>query len=235
MKIFGKAESKRSKTAAFVIAFFCILLLIAMGWTISRNIAKGIIILDELFVEVVALFVILKSAVAQYTYLLTEDKLVIVEKIFFYTTKMEIPYNMIDGVYAHKTEFISKFRLRYKYRKCSIVDNRPIWALIYSIVNGKKIKNGRVLLKADPAFFEAFDKFVPNRICAPQADVMLYSYARRDAVMHDESVEEYFKKLSGDSEDSADTEGTDNTSNTGNVGDAGNIGHIVNSKEEGAR
>ena len=70
---------------------------------------------------------------------------------------------------------------------------------------------------------------------------MLYSYARRDAVMHDESVEEYFKKLSGDSEDSADTEGTDNTSNTGNaentgkVGDAGNIGHIVNWKEEGAR
>lgn len=152
MKIFGKAESKRSITAAFVIAFFCILLLIAMGWTISRSIAKGIIILDELFVEVVALFVILKSAVAQYTYLLTGDKLVIVEKILFYTKKMEIPYNMIDGVYAHKTEFISKFRLRYKYRKCSTVDNRPIWALIYSIVNGKKIKNGRVLLKADPAF-----------------------------------------------------------------------------------
>ena len=89
MKIFGKAESKRSITAAFVIAFFCILLLIAMGWTISRSIAKGIIILDELFVEVVALFVILKSAVAQYTYLLTGDKLVIVEKILFYTKKME--------------------------------------------------------------------------------------------------------------------------------------------------
>lgn len=232
MKIFGKAESKRSKTAAFIIAFFCILLLVAMGWTISRSIAKGIIILDELFVEVVALFVILKSAVAQYTYLLTEDKLVIVERILFYSKKMEIPYNMIDGVYAHKTEFISKFRLRYKYRKCSTVDNRPIWALIYSIVNGKKIKNGRVLLKADPEFFEAFDKFVPNRICAPQADVMLYSYARRDAVMHDESVEEYFKKLSGASEEAADTENDETEESTAHIE---NTGYIGNAKEEGNR
>lgn len=52
-----------------------------------RSIEKGAIILDEYFVEIVALLVILKSAIAQYTYLVTDDKLVIVENVLFYTKK----------------------------------------------------------------------------------------------------------------------------------------------------
>lgn len=204
MNVIYKERSKRSTSASIIIAIFVTLLLGAVVWTTLRSIDKGAIILDEYFVEIVAILVILKSAIAQYTYIVTDDKLVIVEKILFYTNKMEIPYAMIDGVYAHKTEFISKFKLRYKYRKSSTTDNRPTWALIYSIVNGKKVKNARVLIKADKPFFEALERFIPNRICAPQGDVVLYAYARRDAIMHGETVEEYFKSFAGDPEEESE-------------------------------
>ncbi|SUP44986.1 PH domain-containing protein [Veillonella criceti] len=201
MHVIYKEQSKRSSSASIIVGIFVIALLGAMVWTTMRSIEKGAIILDEYFVEIVALLVILKSAIAQYTYLVTDDKLVIVENVLFYTKKMEIPYAMIDGVYAHKTEFISKFKLRYKYRKSSTTDSRPTWALIYSIVKGKKVQNARVLIKADTAFFKALEEFVPNRICAPQGDVVLYAYARRDAIMHGESVEEYFKSFAADPEE----------------------------------
>ncbi|WP_251441275.1 hypothetical protein [Veillonella intestinalis] len=201
MKVIYQESSKRSNKATFVVSLFVIALLVAIGWTTSRSMAKGVIILDEYFVELVALFVILKTAIAQYTYKLLDDKLVIIEKFLFSTKKMEIPYTMIDGVFLHKTEFISKFKLRYKYRKCSSSDNRPAWALIYSIVNGKKVKNGRVIMKADKAFFDALSQFVPNRICVPQEDVILYSYIRRDAIMHGESVDEYFQEIISQTEE----------------------------------
>ena len=84
---------------------------------------------------------------------------------------------------------LTDIKYRYKYRKCSTSDPRPIWSLVYSIVDGNKVKNGRLLLKADDRFFEILEEHVPGRIRVPQADIVFYAAVRADAVKHGEGQE----------------------------------------------
>ncbi len=43
---------------------------------------------------------------------------------------------MIDGVFKFERELLTNIKYRYKYRKCSTSDPRPIWSLVYAIVKG---------------------------------------------------------------------------------------------------
>ncbi len=195
MKILYQEESQRAKSATALVAVFVVLLLCAIGYTTYQNIIHNTFLLSEYFVEVVALIVIVKQAVGRYTYILTEDKLVIEEKSLFRKRHFEVDYDMIDGVYAFKQELLSNFKLRYKYRKCSTSDARPVWALIYSIVKGTKVQNARVMLKAEDEFFEKLNEFVPNRVRVPQEDIVFYAAVRADAVKHGEDVKTYYESI----------------------------------------
>ena len=151
-----------------------------------------------------AIIVIVKQAVSRYTYILTDTKLIIEESSFFRKRHFEVDYDMIDGVFKFERELLSNIKYRYKYRKCSTSDPRPIWSLVYAIVEGNKVKNGRLLLKAEDRFFEILEEKVPGRIRVPQADIVFYAAVRADAVKHGEDVQEYYKKLTTPEKDGPD-------------------------------
>ena len=205
MTVLYEEKSQRTRSAELLVIFFVILLLCAAVYTTYRSIQLHTILLAEYFIEFMAIVVMVKQAVSRYTYILTDTKLVIEEHSIFRNRHFEVDYNMIDGVFKFERELLTNIKYRYKYRKCSTSDPRPIWSLVYSIVDGNKIKNGRLLLKADDRFFEMLEEYVPGRIRVPQADIVFYAAVRADAVKHGEDVQEYYEKLISSEEDKETT------------------------------
>lgn len=205
MTVLYEEKSQRTRSAELLVVFFVILLLCAAVYTTYRSIQLHTILLAEYFIEFMAIVVMVKQAVSRYTYILTDTKLVIEEYSIFRKRHFEVDYDMIDGVFKFERELLTNIKYRYKYRKCSTSDPRPIWSLVYSIVDGNNIKNGRLLLKADDRFFEMLEEYVPGRIRVPQADIVFYAAVRADAVKHGEDVQEYYEKLISSEEDKETT------------------------------
>lgn len=195
MNILYSEQSQRTRSAELLVVVFVILLLGAMGFTTYRSIAQGHILLSEYFIEIMALIVIVKQAVSRYTYILTDSEFIIKEKSFFRKRTFSVKYDDIDGIYAYNRDFLTNLRYRYKYRKCSTSDDRPIWFMVYSVTKGKKVQYGRVMLKAEDAFYETLEQFVPNRVRVPEADVIFYATVRADAVKQGIDVKEYYDSL----------------------------------------
>ncbi|WP_302010418.1 hypothetical protein [Veillonella parvula] len=205
MTVLYEEKSQRTRSAELLVVFFVILLLCAAAYTTYRSIQLHTVLLAEYFIEIMAIIVMVKQAVSRYTYILTDTKLVIEEHSIFRNRYFEVDYNMIDGVFKFERELLTNIKYRYKYRKCSTSDPRPIWSLVYSIVDGNKVKNGRLLLKADDRFFEILEEHVPSRIRVPQADIVFYAAVRADAVKHGEDVQEYYERLISSEEDKGTT------------------------------
>lgn len=195
MNILYSEQSQRTRSAELLVVVFVILLVGAMVFTTYRSIAQGHILLSEYFIEIMALIVIVKQAVSRYTYILTDSEFIIREQSFFKKRTFSVKYDDIDGVYAFNRDFLTNLRYRYKYRKCSTSDDRPIWFMVYSITKGKKVQYGRVMLKADNEFYEQLAQFVPNRIRVPEADVIFYATVRADAVKQGIDVKYYYVSL----------------------------------------
>ena len=195
MNILYSEQSQRTRSAELLVVVFVILLVGAMGFTTYRSIAQGHILLSEYFIEIMALIVIVKQAVSRYTYILTDSEFIIKEKSFFRKRTFSVKYDDIDGIYAYNRDFLTNLRYRYKYRKCSTSADRPIWFMVYSITKGKKVQYGRVMLKAEDAFYETLEQFVPNRVRVPEADVIFYATVRADAVKQGIDVKEYYDSL----------------------------------------
>lgn len=195
MNILYSEQSQRTRSAELLVLVFVILLISAMVFTTYRSIAVSHVLLSEYFIEIVALIVIVKQAVSSYTYILTDSEFIIREQSFFRKRTFSVKYDDIDGVYAFNRDFLTNLRYRYKYRKCSTSDDRPIWFMVYSITKGKKVQYGRVMLKADNEFYEQLAQFVPNRIRVPEADVIFYATVRADAVKQGIDVKDYYVSL----------------------------------------
>lgn len=195
MNILYSEQSQRTRSAELLVVVFVILLVGAMVFTTYRSIAQGHILLSEYFIEIMALIVIVKQAVSRYTYILTDSEFIIKEKSFFRKRTFSVKYDDIDGIYAYNRDFLTNLRYRYKYRKFSTSDDRPIWFMVYSITKGKKVQYGRVMLKAEDAFYEILEQFVPNRVRVPEADVIFYATVRADAVKQGIDVKEYYDSL----------------------------------------
>lgn len=195
MNILYSEQSQRTRSAELLVLVFVILLISAMGFTTYRSIAVSYVLLSEYFIEIVALIVIVKQAVSSYTYILTDSEFIIREQSFFRKRTFSVKYDDIDGVYAFNRDFLTNLRYRYKYRKCSTSDDRPIWFMVYSITKGKKVQYGRVMLKADNEFYEQLAQFVPNRIRVPEADVIFYATVRADAIKQGIDVKDYYVSL----------------------------------------
>lgn len=195
MNILYSEQSQRTRSAELLVVVFVILLVGAMVFTTYRSIAQGHILLSEYFIEIMALIVIVKQAVSRYTYILTDSEFIIKEKSFFRKRTFSVKYDDIDGIYAYNRDFLTNLRYRYKYRKCSTSYDRPIWFMVYSITKGKKVQYGRVMLKAEDAFYETLEQFVPNRVRVPEADVIFYATVRADAVKQGIDVKEYYDSL----------------------------------------
>ena len=195
MNILYSEQSQRTRSAELLVVVFVILLVGAMVFTTYRSIAQGHILLSEYFIEIMALIVIVKQAVSRYTYILTDSEFIIKEKSFFRKRTFSVKYDDIDGIYAYNRDFLTNLRYRYKYRKCSTSDDRLIWFMVYSITKGKKVQYGRVMLKAEDAFYEILEQFVPNRVRVPEADVIFYATVRADAAKQGIDVKEYYDSL----------------------------------------
>lgn len=198
MNVIYKEESQRARSAELLVAF---LVLVAIGFiifTTYRSIQGHTILLAEYFIELATIMVLVKNAVSSYTYILTDSAFVIEEKSVFRKRHFEVPYELIDGVYQFRQEFMGQLQFRYKYRKCSTSDPRPVYAMAYAIINGNKVKHGRCLLKAEDAFFEELEKHVPGRVRVPQEEVVFYAVVRKDAVKHGEDVNTYINSMKGE-------------------------------------
>lgn len=195
MNILYSEQSQRTRSAELLVMVFVILLVGAMAFTTYRSISVGHILIAEYFIEIMALIVIVKQAVSRYTYILTDSEFIIKEKSFFRNRTFSVKYDDIDGIYPYNRDFLTNLRYRYKYRKCSTSDDRLIWFMVYSITKGKKVQYGRVMLKADDAFYETLEQFVPNRVRVPEADVVFYATVRADAVKQGFDVKEYYDSL----------------------------------------
>ena len=179
MNILYSEQSQRTRSAELLVMVFVILLVGAMAFTTYRSISVGHILIAEYFIEIMALIVIVKQAVSRYTYILTDSEFIIKEKSFFRNRTFSVKYDDIDGIYPYNRDFLTNLRYRYKYRKCSTSDDRPIWFMVYSITKGKKVQYGRV----------------PNRVRVPEADVVFYATVRADAVKQGFDVKEYYDSL----------------------------------------
>lgn len=205
-------KSQRSFSAGGILFIFFALLFCAIGYTTYQSISVGHIFLSEYFIEVFILLVMIKQAFNSYTFYLTDDAFIISENGLLRHKEMVLPYRLIDGVYTFHQELMGQLKFRYKYRKLSSLDPRKVWALAYAVEAGKKIKHGRLLIKAEDEFFQKLNEKIPGRVCVPQEEVVFYALLRQDAVKHGEDVDEYLAKIKAQQEDNDDV--TTNTNKT---------------------
>lgn len=201
MKCYYREQSKQSKSGTLFISAFIIVVLAALIYTIYSSIQIGRPIIDELFIEIVAGGVLLKQALSHYTYEVTDEGLRIRERMLWRDRTVVLPYRLIDGIYEFKQQLLGPIKYRYKYRMVSSLDNRAPWALCYGIEGGKKLKHGRMILKAEPEFFEALKKFLPDRVCVSEGDVVMWAYLRADAYAVGETdVPAYYARVKAEIE-----------------------------------
>ena len=135
-------RSKRSGAGIALVSAFIAVAVVALGYSLWRYSQLGSAALAEILIEAIILFVLVSQAVGTYTFKLTESNLIIDEVGLLGKKRMVIPYTMINGVYQFKQSMMPPLKFRYKYRKLSSTDDRPVWALAYSVVEGKKLKHG---------------------------------------------------------------------------------------------
>ena len=197
MSIQYQEQSKNSKAGIALVSVFIALAVLALAYSVWRYMELGSVALAEILIEGIILFVLVSQAVGTYTFTLTESDLIIDEIGLLGKKKMVIPYAMMNGVYRFKQSMMPPLKFRYKYRKLSSTDDRPVWALAYSVVEGKKIKHGRVLLKAEQEFFDTLAQHVPNLIQVKEDQVVFHAYLREDAFKHGEDFESYAANVYG--------------------------------------
>ena len=197
MPIQYQEQSKHSKAGIVLVSVFIAIALGALVYSVWRYIEVGNVALAEILIEGMILFVLVSQAVGTYTFTLTESELIIDEIGLLGKKRMVIPYAMINGVYRFKQSIMPPLKFRYKYRKLSSTDDRLVWALAHSVVEGKKLKHGRVLLKAEQEFFDALAQHVPNLIQVKEDQVVFHAYLREDAFKHGEDFESYAANVYG--------------------------------------
>ena len=197
MSIQYQEKSKRSKAGIALVSVFIALAVLALAYSVWRYMELGSVALAEILIEGIILFVLVSQAVGTYTFTLTESDLIVDEIGLLGKKRMVIPYVMINGVYRFKQSMMPPLKFRYKYRKLSSTDDRPVWALAYSVVEGKKLKHGRVLLKAEQELFDVLAQHVPNLIQVKEDQVVFHAYLREDAFKHGEDFENYAANVYG--------------------------------------
>ena len=197
MSIQYQEKSKHSKAGIALVSVFIALAVLALAYSVWRYMELGSVALAEILIEGIILFVLVSQAVGTYTVTLTESDLIIDEVGLLGKKRMVIPYAMMNGVYRFKQSMMPPLKFRYKYRKLSSTDDRPVWALAYSVVEGKKLKHGRVLLKAEQEFFDVLAQHVPNLIQVKEDQVVFHAYLREDAFKHGEDLERYAANVYG--------------------------------------
>lgn len=197
MSIQYQEKSKRSKAGIALVSVFITLAVLALAYSVWRYMELGSVALAEILIEGIILFVLVSQAVGTYTFTLTESGLIIDEVGLLRKKRMVIPYAMMNGVYRFKQSMMPPLKFRYKYRKLSSTDDRPVWALAYSVVEGKKLKHGRVLLKAEQELFDALAQHVPNLIQVKEDQVVFHAYLREDAFKHGEDFAIYAANVYG--------------------------------------
>ena len=197
MSIQYQEQSKRSKAGIALVSVFIAIALGALVYSVWRYVELGSVALAEILIEGMILFVLVSQAVGNYTFRLTESDLIIDEVGLLGKKRMVIPYTMINGVYQFKQSMMPPLKFRYKYRKLSSTDDRPVWALAYSVVEGKKLKHGRVLLKAEQEFFDTIAQHIPNLVQVKEDQVVFHAYLREDAFKHGEDFETYAANVYG--------------------------------------
>lgn len=200
MSIQYTERSKRSKAGIALVSVFIAIAVLALAYSLWRYMELGSVASAEILIEVIILFVLVSQAVGTYTFTLTESDLIIDEAGLLGKKRMVIPYAMINGVYQFKQSIMPALKFRYKYRKLSSTDDRPVWALAYSVVEGKKLKHGRVLLKAEQELFDALAQHIPNLIQVKEDQVVFHAYLREDAFKHGEDFTTYAANVYGQSQ-----------------------------------
>ena len=204
MSIQYQEKSKRSKAGIALVSVFITLAVLALAYSVWRYMELGSVALAEILIEGIILFVLVSQAVGTYTFTLTESDLIVDEVGLLGKKRMVIPYAMMNGVYRFKQSMMPPLKFRYKYRKLSSTDDRPVWALAYSVVEGKKLKHGRVLLKAEQELFDVLAQHVPNLIQVKEDQVVFHAYLREDAFKHGEDFEIYAANVYGQGQGEAE-------------------------------
>ena len=174
MSIQYQEQSKRSKAGIALVTVFIAIALGALAYSVWRYVELGSIALAEILIEGMILFVLVSQAVGNYTFRLTESDLIIDEVGLLGKKRMIIPYAMINGVYQFKQSMIA-----------------------YSVVEGKKLKHGRVLLKAEQELFDVLVQHVPNLVQVKEDQVVFHAYLREDAFNHGEDFSIYAANVYG--------------------------------------
>ena len=197
MSIQYTERSKRSKAGIALVSVFIAIAVLALAYSLWRYMELGSVASAEILIEVIILFVLVSQAVGTYTFTLTDSVLIIDEIGLLGKKRMVIPYAMMNGVYRFKQSIMPTLKFRYKYRKLSSTDDRPVWALAYSVVEGKKLKHGRVLLKAEQELFDALAQHIPNLVQVKEDQVVFHAYLREDAFKHGEDFATYASNVYG--------------------------------------
>lgn len=197
MSIQYQEQSKHSKAGIALVSVFITLAVLALAYSLWRYMELGSVASAEILIEAIILFVLVSQAVGTYTFTLTESGLIIDEIGLLGKERMVIPYAMINGVYQFKQSIMPALKFRYKYRKLSSTDDRSVWALAYSVVEGKKLKHGRVLLKAEQELFDALAQHIPNLVQVKEDQVVFHAYLREDAFKHGEDFTTYAANVYG--------------------------------------
>ena len=197
MSIQYTERSKRSKAGITLVSVFIAIAVLALAYSLWRYMELGSVASAEILIEAIILFVLVSQAVGTYRFTLTESDLIIDEVGLLGKKRMVIPYAMINGVYQFKQSIMPALKFRYKYRKLSSTDDRPVWALAYSVVEGKKLKHGRVLLKAEQELFDALAQHIPNLVQVKEDQVVFHAYLREDAFKHGEDFATYASNVYG--------------------------------------
>ena len=197
MSIQYQEQSKHSKAGIALVSVFITLAVLALAYSLWRYMELGSVASAEILIEAIILFVLVSQAVGTYTFTLTESVLIIDEIGLLGKKRMVIPYAMMNGVYRFKQSIMPTLKFRYKYRKLSSTDDRPVWALAYSVVEGKKLKHGRILLKVEQDLFDVLAQHVPNLIQVKEDQVAFHAYLREDAFKHGEDFAIYASNVYG--------------------------------------
>lgn len=163
-------HSEIHSTYLYIFGAVGICLLGYMYMTVRYILNTGLFPWMDIITEAIILIAFLCIGLVRTTYELGDKELTVIYTSPIRVRTMKIPYHVMDGVHYFKVEPIKSIAYKHTYRMYGNLDKRDIYSLVYNIPKTDHVS--RLLMKASPEFWDAFEEKLPGRVRIPQEEVL---------------------------------------------------------------
>ena len=181
MNIVYREKSQISSTSKFIVGAFFVVFVAWFIYAVVHAVMKPGTYLADIVIAGFALFLLLKRAAGQYEYTITDKDVRIQESSYFGKREIIIPLNDVDGLCITTKDIFRRIRFHRKLKLNSSLDNRKVWMLVYSIIDGKKMVHHRADIKVSERFLQELDNLLPGKVNITLNEVSFQALIREEA------------------------------------------------------